>query len=200
MSDLRLDPDSLGSRVARIGLKMLRGWRIEGTLPTEPRAVVLAVPHTSNLDGLLLVLLTRSIGMRASWMVKDLWVKPPFGWVTKRVGAVPVDRTKANGMVGQMADVFATTDQFVLLIPPEGTRSLTEHWKSGFYRIATAAGVPVIPSYIDYGTRRGGFGAPIVMTGDPSVDMAAIRAFYDERAPQPRVQEKFGPMRLSDEN
>jgi 1-acyl-sn-glycerol-3-phosphate acyltransferase len=161
---------------------------------------MLAVPHTTNLDGLLLVLLTRSIGLRAHWMVKDVWVKPPFGWLTKRVGAVPVDRSKANGMVGQMAEKFAASDEFILLIPPEGTRSSADHWKSGFYRIAIEANVPLIPAYVDYRSRRGGFGAPITLTGDKRADMDVIRAFYAEAREMAHAPEKFGPMRLSDED
>jgi 1-acyl-sn-glycerol-3-phosphate acyltransferase len=200
VGDLRLSPNSFGARVSRVCLRLLRGWKIEGPHPTTSHAVMLAVPHTANLDGLLLVLLTRSIGMRASWMVKDVWVKPPFGLLTKRVGAVPVDRSKANGMVGQMVDRFAASDEFVLIIPPEGTRSSAEHWKSGFYRIAFEANVPVIPAYIDYRTRRGGFGAPITLTGDKRADMDKIRAYYSEGRAMARIPEKFGPIRLSDED
>lgn len=189
----------MGSKVARFGLRLLRGWKIEGEVPTESHAVMLAVPHTSNMDGLLLVLLTRSIGLRSNWMVKDTWTKPPMGWLTKRVGAVPVDRSKSNGMVGQMVEMFAERDEFILMIPPEGTRGLTEHWRSGFYQIALDAQVPLIPSYIDYRRRRGGFGAPIELTGDRATDMDAIRAVYPEGAEMAKAEENFGPIRLRDE-
>lgn len=194
-------PNTLGARAARLGLKMLR-WKFEPSEMPPDHVVMLALPHTTNLDGLLLVLVTRSIGLDASWMVKDLWVKPPFGWVTKRVGAVPVDRRKANGMVGQMVERFDDLDQFRLLIPPEGTRGLTEHWKSGFYRIATTADVLVVPTYLDYRTRSGGFGPAIKMTGERSVDMDAIRSYYDGLggAAMARHPAKFGPIRLEDES
>lgn len=180
-------------------LWLLRGWRIETTNPSPDRTVMLAVPHTTNLDGLLLVLLTRSVGMNASWMVKDFWLKPPLGWLIGRVGAIPVNRSKSTGMVGQMVERFETHDQFQLLVPPEGTRGLTEAWKSGFYRIAVDAGVPVTPSYIDYRRRRGGFLEPIMMTGDVDVDMEAIRAAYPEAKEMARFPEKFGPIRLEAE-
>lgn len=189
----------MGAKAARLGLRVMRGWKIEGDLPTEPHAVMLALPHTSNMDGLLLVLLTRSIGMNANWMVKNTWTKAPMGWITKRVGAVPVDRAKANGMVGQMVDLFSTRDEFILMVPPEGTRSLTEHWRSGFYQIALDAQVPLVPSYLDYRTRRAGFGAPIAVTGDRSSDMDKVRAFYAEGAEMARTSAKFGPIRLRDE-
>lgn len=193
------NPKTIGSRLARAGLWVLGGWKMNAPLPTEPQAVMLACPHTSNLDGLLLVLLTRSVGMPAKWMVKDTWTKPPIGWLSRRVGAVPVDRSKPNGMVGQMVERFESGDDFLLLIPPEGTRSLTDHWKSGFYRIATNAGVPVVPAYVDYNTRTGGFGSPIVLTGDIGDDMDKLREFYADGATMARKAEKFGPVRLADE-
>ncbi len=193
-------PARWGSRVARIGLWLLRGWRLEVPLPTERRAVILAVPHTSNLDGLLLVLLTRSVGMNAEWMVKDTWTKGPIGWLTRRVGAVGIDRSRATGMVGQMVALFGEREDFHLLVPPEGTRSLTEYWKSGFYRIALDADVPVIPAYVDYRRRRGGFGEPIVLTGDHTADMDRLRAYYVEGVAMAKAPEKFGPIRLRDEN
>ncbi|MFT4657860.1 MAG: 1-acyl-sn-glycerol-3-phosphate acyltransferase [Ilumatobacter sp.] len=165
-------------------------------------SVMLALPHTTNFDGVLLVLVTRSIGLDASWMVKDLWVKPPFGWITKRVGAVPVDRRKSNGMVGQMVERFENLDSFHLMVPPEGTRGLTEHWKSGFYRIATTADVPVVPTSLDYRTRRAIFGPALKMTGERSVDMDGIRSYYEGLGggAMARHPEKFGPVRLDDES
>lgn len=178
----------------------MRGWRIETTNVAEPRSVMIAVPHTTNVDGLLLVLLTRSVGMNASWMVKDVWLKPPLGWLLGLVGAIPVNRSKATGMVGQMVERFDRGEQFQLLVPPEGTRSLTKEWKSGFYRIAVDAGVPVTPTYLDYRRRRGGFLEPIVMTGDVDVDMAAIRAVYPEAKEMARHPDKFGPIRLGSES
>ena len=173
---------------------------MEGPMPTEPHAVMLAGPHTSNLDGLLLVLTTRSVGMKAYWMVKHTWVKPPMGWLTKRVGAVPIDRNKANGVVGQMVEQFAERDEFLLMVPREGTRSRAEHWKSGFYQIAITADVPVIPTYLDYRTKRAGFGPAFRLTGDKRADMDRLRDFYKDGAEMARTAEKYGPVRLRDED
>lgn len=191
---------TFGARASRLALRALRGWQVEGPLPEPRRAVILAAPHTSNLDGLLLVLLTRSVGMSANWMVKDLWTKPPLGWVTKRVGAVPVDRREASGMVGQMVTEFERRDEFHLIVPPEGTRSRAEAWKSGFYRIAVAADVPVVPAYLDYRRRRGGFGEPITLTGDRRADMDRIRDYYHDAAAMARYPAQFGPVALRDES
>jgi len=195
-----VNPTTFGSRAARAMLRMLGGWHIETTELPPSRTVMLAVPHTTNLDGLLLVLLTRSVGLKSSWMVKDFWLKPPLGWVIGRVGAIPVDRSKATGMVGQMVQRFDEVDEFQLMVPPEGTRSLTTTWKSGFYRIAVDAEVPVTPAYVDYRNKTGGFLAPIAMTGDVDADMDAIRSAYPEAKAMARHPDKFGPIRLSAES
>lgn len=182
-----------------MGLRLLR-WEFAPSELPPPRAVILAVPHTTNLDGLLLVLLTRSVGIAGHWMVKDTWVRPPIGWLTRRVGAVGVDRGKATGMVGQMTQRFAENEEFRLLVPPEGTRSRVDHWKSGFYRMALEADVPVVPSYVDYRTRRGGFLPAIELTGDPGTDMDAIRAAYPDAREMARHPDRVGPIELNDEN
>ncbi|MBX3127944.1 MAG: 1-acyl-sn-glycerol-3-phosphate acyltransferase [Polyangiaceae bacterium] len=192
-------PGTLSARVARAALRALGGWRYVGELPAPRRAVCLAVPHTDNMDGLLLVLLAQSVGLHISWMVKDDWGKPPIGVLIKRVGGVPVDRSGPHGMVGAMIDEFARRDDFYLVIPPEGTRKRTEHWKSGFYRIALGARVPVVPGFLDYEKRQGGFGPAIELTGSVKTDMNAIREFYARTKPEPRHPEKFGPLRLREE-
>ncbi|MFK8024029.1 MAG: 1-acyl-sn-glycerol-3-phosphate acyltransferase [Ilumatobacter sp.] len=202
MTDVVPRPNTLGARVARLGLKLCGGWTFAPSPLPPDQAVMLALPHTTNTDGLMLVLMTRSIGLEANWMVKSFWLKPPFGWVTRRVGAVPVDRSKPTGLVGQMVERFDQQERFHLMVPPEGTRSLTEHWKSGFHRIAVEAQVPVVPTFLDYRAKRAGFGEAIVMTGDRSLDMDKIRAFYEplgvgDMAKHP---EKFGPIRLDDES
>jgi 1-acyl-sn-glycerol-3-phosphate acyltransferase len=190
-----------GSAIAKAGLAMLGGWEYELPVPTVPRAVCLAVPHTSNMDGFLLVLLAQSVGLPISWMVKNSWTKPPVGWLVRGVGGVGIDRSRAHGMVEQMIEEFAQRDRFYLVIPPEGTRKRTDAWKSGFYHIARGANVPLLPGFLDYRRKRGGFGEPIHLTGDVRADMDAVRAFYRARGEgeMARFPEKFGPIRLREE-
>jgi len=177
----------------------LAGWKFETDKPQARKFVALAVPHTSNWDGLLLLFLTRSIGMQMRWMVKDDWVRGPAGLLTKPLGAVPIDRSRKTNMVDQMVKLFDEHDDFVLFIPPEGTRKLTTCWKSGFYHIARGANVPVVPGYIDFARKRGGLGPAIPMTGNVQADMDLIRAFYTEKNPTPHDPTKFGPIRLREE-
>lgn len=177
----------------------LAGWKFEGPVPTEKKYVMLAVPHTSNWDGLLLLALTRGIGVRIEWMVKDSWVKGPVGPALKRLGAVAIDRSQATHVVDQMIEQFRTHDEFVLAVPPEGTRALTSRWRSGFYHIALGAGVPVVPGYLDFARKRAGLGPAIPLTGDVHVDMDRVRAFYADKRPVPFDPRKFGPIRLREE-
>jgi 1-acyl-sn-glycerol-3-phosphate acyltransferase len=172
---------------------LLAGWQFEGEPPAEKKYVALAVPHTSNWDGLLLVTLLQSIGLDMQWMIKDSWVKSPLGPVLRRLGAVPINRARSTNVVEQMIAEFQRRDRFVLGIPPEGTRSRAEHWKSGFYHIALGAHVPVVPGYLDYGRKRAGLGPAITLSGDVRADMNRVRAFYAEKKPTAFRPENFGP-------
>lgn len=153
------------------------------------------------MDGLLLVLIAGSIGMKISWMVKDDWTKAPVvGNLVKKVGGVGIDRTQSRGMVGSMIEAFERSESLYLVIPPEGTRSYADHWKSGFYRIARGANVPILPGFLDYSRKRGGFGEAIELTGDVAADMDRMRAFYADAKTMAKHPEKFGPMKLKDES
>ena len=187
------------NRLSSLSLR-LAGWQYEGDVPPEKKYVALAVPHTTNWDGLLLVLLTRSIGLQMQWMLKDTWVKGPLRPVMLGVGAVPIDRSRSSNVVEQMIEQFRQRDQFVLGIPPEGTRGRAEHWKSGFYHIARGANVPVVPGYLDFGRKRAGLGPAIHLSGNVREDMDKIRAFYAEKKPTAHDPAKCGPMRLREES
>lgn len=176
------------------------GWRFVGSAPSPAKFVGLAVPHTSNMDGLLMVLMAQTAGLEMSWMVKDALDRPLLGPLVRSFGGVFIDRTGPHGVVDQMVQEFENRDRLCLMVPPEGTRGRRDHWKSGFYHIAVQARVPVVPGYLDYEGKRGGFGPPIDMTGDVRADMDAIRAFYEADRYIARFPDKFGPMRLREED
>jgi len=176
------------------------GWRFEGPVPRAKKYVALAVPHTSNWDGLMLLMLARSIGLPMRWMVKASALRGVGGAPLRALGAIPIDRARAGNMVEQMVDAFRAHEELVLFIPPEGTRARVDYWKSGFYHIARGADVPVAPAYLDYGRKRAGIGEPIVMTGDVRADMDALRAFYATKDPKPLDPAKYGPIRLREED
>lgn len=175
------------------------GWRFEGEPPSIPKYVALAVPHTSNWDGLLLVTIAHSIGLEMSWMIKSTWFRGPMGPALRKLGAVAIDRSRSTNMVEQMVEEFRRRERFVLIIPPEGTRSHAEGWRSGFYHIARGANVPVVPGYLDYARKRCGLAAPIPMTGDVRADMDRLRAFYAGIAAVGKVPANMSPIRLREE-
>jgi 1-acyl-sn-glycerol-3-phosphate acyltransferase len=187
------------SRVASLALRMA-GWEFEGQPPSIKKYVCLAVPHTSNWDGLLLVGVSQAIGLPMSFMIKREWVDGPLGPVMRRLGAVPIDRRGSHNIVDQMIEALHEHDELVLVIPPEGTRKRADHWRSGFYHIALGAGVPVVPGYLDFRRKRAGLGAPITLTGNVRADMDRIRAFYAEKGPTAYDPESYGPIALREES
>lgn len=154
------------------------GWTSVGTVPTPQRFVLIAVPHTSNWDFPNLLGVTNALGIRAHFMAKTSLFRWPFGGLMRAVGGVPVDRSAAGDMVAQMIAEFAARDEFVLTIAPEGTRGAVEKWRTGFYRIAHGAGVPIVCGFMDYPKRLSGLGPVIIPTGDYAADMAPAFAFY----------------------
>ena len=182
---------------SRLSLRAL-GWEVTER-PTVRKFVGLAWPHSSNVDGVMMVMMASQMGLTMSWMVKDAVNKPVLGQIVKSVGGVFIDRSKANGVVQQMVDEFDRRDDFALMIPPEGTRSYRDYWKSGFYHIAVGAKVPIVPSFLDFGKKRGGFGPPIMPTGNLHQDMDTIRAFYEPLDAKGFRDDLVGPIRLREE-
>ncbi len=156
----------------------LRGWRYEGGLPPSPKYVVIGAPHTSNWDFVLLLAATSHFGIAAKVIGKHTLVKGPFGNLMRRLGIIPIERDSAQGLVGQMVDVFATVDALALVLAPEGTRGAEPYWHSGFYHIAVAAGVPVVLAKVDAASKTAVIGPEVELTGSVTTDMDRIRDFY----------------------
>ncbi len=167
--------------IGKIYLKV-QGWRAAGDKPTSKKYVLIAAPHTSNWDGIHMVGISWIFDLRIRWMAKHTLFEGRFGWFFRWTGGVEVDRRKPQGLVEQMAQEFARNDEFILAVPPEGTRSRREYWKSGFYQIALAAKVPIVLAYLDFANRVGGFGGEFMPSGDVKKDMDHIRAFYADKA------------------
>ena len=156
---------------ARLVLKLIR-WSPVGSKPVRGSVIVCA-PHTSNLDYVLMMLVAWTVDMNLSFLGKTSLFKPPLGWLMRATGGIAVDRTAPNGLVGQLAEAYRDNPDLMLAVPAEGTRGRTEHWKSGFYRIATEAGVPICLAFIDKATRTSGFGPVFEPSGDLAADMEA---------------------------
>lgn len=182
-----------------IGKTFLRlfGWETEGGRPVEERFVLIAAPHTSNWDLPFMIAMSWVYEMKISWMGKHVLFGRPHGWLFRWLGGIPIHRETRNNRVQQMADEFSNRERFYLIVPAEGTRSYTPHWKSGFYHIARTAKVPIVMGYLDFERKRGGFGPGLLPTDDMKSDMDQIRAFYQDK--QGKWPDLFGPVRLKEE-
>jgi 1-acyl-sn-glycerol-3-phosphate acyltransferase len=154
------------------------GWKIEGDWPDDPRIVLIAAPHTSNWDGIWMLAAASYWRVTLRYMGKKSLTEGPFGWLVKSTGCIPVDRSRSNDLVGQMKAVFAATPNLLLAVPPEGTRGKVEKWKSGFYHIAVGAGVPIVMSVLDYGSKTVRISGALWPTGDYLADFPLIASHY----------------------
>lgn len=163
-----------------VGKAWLRafGWTVADEMPVAEKAVFVAAPHTSNWDLPFTLAIAWALDMDISWAGKTSLFKPPFGRLMKALGGVPIDRSKRGNQVDSIADAIKSAERLYLVIAPSGTRSKRDHWKSGFYRIAQAADVPMMMGFLDYEKKRGGLAFTMKPTGDIAKDMQTIRAFY----------------------
>lgn len=157
----------------------LAGWRIVGALPAdEPKYVAIVGPHTSNLDFFVGLAAELALGLRAHWIGKHTLFRWPLGPVLRWLGGEPVDRDAAEGTVGAAIARFDAHAHYVLALSPEGTRRRVPRWRTGFYRIAHGAGVPVVPVWLDYSRREIGIGAPVRLGPDAEAETTRLRALY----------------------
>jgi 1-acyl-sn-glycerol-3-phosphate acyltransferase len=168
-----------GSRLARAVMRGL-GWRVafDGRLPAR-QGVVIVYPHTSNWDLVWGLLAKWSIGLPlVFWGKEALFRVPLFGRWLRWLGGVPVERNAPTGAVGAMAERLAqarTADRFMwLALSPEGTRGWRPAWRSGFYRVALQAGVPLGVAWLDYRSRTVAVAGFLHLTGDEAADMASV--------------------------
>jgi 1-acyl-sn-glycerol-3-phosphate acyltransferase len=159
-------------------LLRIAGWRVVGVPPDIPRCVLVFFPHTSNWDFPLLLLARSALGIRASYLGKHTLFRAPYGWFFRWLGGIPVERGEPQHLVSAIAEEFRRRSRLWLAMAPEGTRAKTDHWKSGFYRIALAAQVPVLLTFIDAGRKECGLCGLVALSGDEEQDLAAIRACY----------------------
>ena len=158
----------------------LTGWTVEGALPPgAAKSVFIAAPHTSNWDLPYTLMVAFALRLNPYWMGKHSIFKPPFRGLMMWLGGIPVNREQSNNLVAASSQALTEAQgPLQLIVPPEGTRSKTRYWKTGFYYIALGARVPIVMAYMDYTAKRSGLGPVFEPSGDIETDMAAIKAFY----------------------
>lgn len=150
--------------------------------PTRP-TVFIGAPHTSNTDFFLMLAIAFQMDLHVRFLIKDSWFKGPMAGVMRSLGGIPVDRSDPASIVDEILAAVERGEEFHLVVTPEGTRGKgSGYWKSGFYRIALKAGLPVTLGYVDGVTKVAGLGPSIELTGDVAADMDVIRAFYQDKS------------------
>ncbi len=158
------------------------GWKILNPPPERfTPSVMIAAPHTSNWDFPIAIGAFWVMGVPLKYFIKDSYTKGPFGWFFRWSGAIGVDRSQPGGLVEFATETLKNRRDMVVLVPAEGTRKRVERWKSGFYRIALGAGVPIALGYLDYKKRIAGIHDELVWpTGDYAEDMKPVEEFYGQ--------------------
>lgn len=175
-------------------------WR----LVTEPApgrpTVLIGAPHTSNWDFVLMLAISWQLDMHIKWLGKKSLFRGWRGPIMRRLGGIPVDRDSPSRVVAEVVERIQSGEVFGLVVTPDGTRSAHTQWKSGFYRIAREAQIPVTLGYVDRTTMTTGLGPTFELSGVVSSDMDRIRAFYADKAGarpehrvEPRVSEELAP-------
>ncbi len=157
----------------------LVGWKAEGDLHNLPnKFVAIMAPHTSNWDLLMALGTVSALGIKFNWFGKKEAFRWPFGGLLKKLGGIPIERSTHHNMVEQTAALIRSRERIIIGVAPEGTRRTTQYWKTGFYRIAHQAAVPIVFGFLDYKRKAGGMGPSMETTGNIEEDLKVIRSYY----------------------
>jgi 1-acyl-sn-glycerol-3-phosphate acyltransferase len=161
-----------GSWLARWVLALF-GWKVLFDGLPGPRGVIAVYPHTTNWDFPLGLLAKWTMGIPARyWGKHSLFKLPVLGRFMHWTGGIPVNRTSKTGMVTDTARAMLAADFFWLGLAPEGTRRRIAGWRSGFYRLACEAGVPICVTYFDYPSKTIDLTHFLMPTGNEAADFA----------------------------
>lgn len=175
-------------------------WRLVSEPAPDRPTVLIGAPHTSNWDFVFMLAITWRLNMHFRWLGKKSLFRGWRGPIMRRLGGIPVDRDAPSGVISEVMARIRSGDVFGLVVTPDGTRSGNTHWKSGFYRIAREANLPITLGYVDRTTMTTGLGPTLELTGDVSHDMDRVRAFYADKSGarpehrvEPRLREELAP-------
>jgi 1-acyl-sn-glycerol-3-phosphate acyltransferase len=191
MTDVIAEPTGAAHDTPRRNSALLRaigrgalasfGWRIVGEPPHEPKFVAIVAPHTSNWDFVVCVATMFALDLKIRWLGKHQLFRWPLSALLCRLGGWPVRRDAPEGLVAQAAEIIGSQPQFILAIAPEGTRSRVARWRTGFYRIAEAARIPIVPVALDWERREVIISDMVWPTGDMARDIEYLMTYFRAR-------------------
>lgn len=161
-------------------LLKLFGWSLDITVPDYPKCIICVAPHTSNWDFILGKLAYAAIGRKAGFLMKDAWFFWPLGVFFRAIGGIPVPRNRKHNssLTEEVVEKFNSSERLTLAITPEGTRSRTSNWRTGFLYIALEAQVPIALGVLDFGHKNIIIRDTFYPTDNVEADMKAIKAYY----------------------
>ena len=142
-----------GSSLSRTIFKKIflaQGWHFEGEFPNLPKAVAIISPHTSNIDAWHGFTALLGVGIKITIFGKHTLFNTPLKPLLEWIGVIPVNRSIQQGTTQQIIDFIDTQEQIWVGMAPEGTRKQAESFRSGFYRIAVGANLPIVMFSFDY--------------------------------------------------
>jgi len=154
------------------------GWRVSGGAPSVRKAIVVAAPHTSNWDFPFTMAVAWTLGVKMKWVGKHTLFRFPFGGFMRSIGGIALHRGTTKNFVEQIVELLDASEDLLVIISPEGTRSKVKRWRTGFYHMARNANVPIVLGFLDFRKKEGGLGEVFAPTGDLEGDAAHMRAFY----------------------
>ena len=155
------------------------GWTMHGEWPDLKKVVIIGAPHSSAWDVVLVLLVIQATGMKVVFMGKqEVFRMPIIGSIAKYLGGMPVNRAAPGGVIEQVAEQIRNAEQMWFALAPEGTRKEVKEWKTGFWKIAKKANVPVCCAYFHFPDKVIGVGQVFELSDDMDGDIAKIRAWY----------------------
>ena len=176
--------------ISKFLLRIL-GWKSIGNVVPEKKCIIIGVPHTSAWDFVISYLFYTGLGGTANVLVKKEFFKGPLGPIVKKMGGLPIDRSKGANVIRQIVQLFNEREYMHLALTPEGTRKLTKKWKAGFHQIATMANVPVYLGSFDWGRKEIAIWEKFEITDDAEADIKRMKDYYREKGIKGKYPELF---------
>lgn len=142
------------------------------------KMILVVVPHTSSWDFPLGLLIRAAWKARVGYVGKAALFKFPQSIFFRAFGGMPVDRTKNNKLVDDIAAMFSKREEMVIALAPEGTRKRVESLKSGFYYIAKKAQVPILMVKFDIANKHIGVASPFMVHERLQDTMKHVSQYY----------------------
>ena len=179
----------LSRAIGRLLLSVFR-WQIKGEVLDAPKFVMVLAPHTSIWDFYIAMASKLAVGLHSSWLISAAYTGWPLGVILRRLGGIPIYRDGSNNLVSQFVEAFNNNENMMITLSPEGTRKKVGKWKTGFWYIASQAGIPIQLIRIDYEKRTTECGPVIEPSNNIEADMKKIQQYY--KGVQAKYPEKFG--------